>query len=141
MRKKKKAEELDQFFQANCDIREYMKMRRGDPTAPPAKSRYNKKVQEKIASGKRGKNPRKESKNSNYEGDDEASNQVDWFKEMPLCEDIKIVELEKLAESDMKEFGDKCLREINELKFSKLCERISAYMNSKCSEGELFQDF
>ena len=118
-----------------------MKMRRVDPTAPPVKARYNKRTQDNIQQKKRGKNPRKESKGSNYEADEESSTQINWFKEMPLCEDIKIVELEKLAESDMREFGDKCLREINELKFQKICERTQAYMNSKCSEGELFQDF
>jgi hypothetical protein len=60
---------------------------------------------------------------------------------MPLCEDIKIVELDKLPPSDMKEFENKCIREINPAKYDKLKERIKTYMLEKINENELFGDF
>lgn len=122
-----------------------MKMRKIDPNAAPIKARYNKKVNQVQKKGKRGKKQRKGSQaNENREnGDNEDSHLqgINWFKEMPLCEDIKIVELEKLPPSDMKEFENKCIREIMPAKYDQLKSRISTYKNNKISEGELFNDF
>lgn len=60
---------------------------------------------------------------------------------MPLCEDIKIVELEKLPVSDMKEFEGKCMREIMPNKFQQLKQRINTYKENRITEGELFGNF
>jgi hypothetical protein len=60
---------------------------------------------------------------------------------MPLCEDIKMVELEKLPPSDMKEFEGKCLRDIIPAKFEKLKERIFMYNYKKITENDLFNGF
>ncbi len=142
LRKKQKTEELDQKFVDNFDIRVYMRMRKVDPNAPPVKARYNKKLQDNIKQAKRGKKPRKGSKVIEEEPqEDEGYADIDWTKEMPLCEDIKMVELEKLPPSDMKEFEGKCLRDIIPAKFEKLKERIFMYNYKKITENDLFNGF